>query len=91
MHLFSLCRSNQGFPFFLYPPSPILTFACSFSPLNLFFYILHPSPSSYDFLFLTPPLTPPIFTYSPRGHVAHLGDDEDEDDDGADDDETHTQ
>lgn len=37
------------------------------------------------------PHLPPIFTSSPRGHVAHLGDDEDEDDDGADDDETHTQ
>ncbi|CAG00278.1 unnamed protein product [Tetraodon nigroviridis] len=39
-------------------------------------------------LLLHPP--PPVFTSSPRGHVAHLGDDEDEDDDGADD-ETHTQ
>ncbi|XP_014878133.1 mitogen-activated protein kinase kinase kinase kinase 3-like, partial [Poecilia latipinna] len=34
--------------------------------------------------------SPPVFPSSPRGHVAHLGDDEDEDDDGADDDETHT-
>lgn len=54
-----------------------------------FISVLFPPSLTPPISFLTHP--PPIFTSSPRGHVAHLGDDDDEDDDGADDDETHTQ
>lgn len=86
------------------PPLPVVTFACSLSPLTPPHLILSPTlnpptsvlflPSSHPSLLFLPsflPHPPPLFTSSPRGHVAHLGDDEDEDDDGADDDETHTQ
>ncbi len=74
---------------------PVVTFACSLSPFTSLSYDLPSLPLYFFSLpsFLCPifPTHPPIFTSSPRGHVAHLGDDEDEDDDGADDDETHTQ
>lgn len=71
----------------LLPPPPPAVNSCllcllPFSPTT------PPDPPSS---FLSLPSPPPVFTSSPRGHVAHLGDDEDEDDDGADDDETHTQ
>lgn len=80
------------FQLFLLLSSPV-SFACFLShlisPSNAFNSQFLRSPPTPTFSFL--PIPPPIVTSSPRGHVAHLGDDEDEDDDGADDDETHTQ
>lgn len=88
-------------PLSLFPPSSSTSSSCCllcllpfslnlsllcFPYLNSQFLLSSPTPT-FSFL----PIPPPIVTSSPRGHVAHLGDDEDEDDDGADDDETHTQ
>lgn len=82
------------------PPPPPVVFSrllclrpvsLDLSPPMLSLRQLSISAFSCPSLLLSSHPPPSVVTSSPRGHVAHLGDDEDEDDDGADDDETHTQ